>query len=69
MNHMSDTRAAALDSVSSISASTEETYSVSLSIDDLILKQQDAMQQLTMVSANLEEKAKDLETAIGIFKI
>lgn len=69
MNHISDTRADVLNAITNISAGTEETYSVSLAINDSIIDQKEAMEQLVIISADLNSKAKDLENAIGMFKI
>jgi methyl-accepting chemotaxis protein len=69
MKSMSDTRASALDSIANISASTEETFSVSQSIDGLISNQHEAMLKLADVSKKLEENASDLKDTIGIFRI
>lgn len=69
INHISNTRVDVLNALTNISASTEETYSVSLAINDSIIDQKEAMQQLIKISTKLNDKAKDLENAIGIFKV
>lgn len=66
---VSAARATTLDSISNISASTEETYSVSLSVDNILSDQNENVQQLKQLSAELQQKAKELESSIGIFKI
>lgn len=66
---VSATRAATLDSISNISASTEETYSVSLTVDNITKEQNNSAQQLKQLAEDLQQKAKDLEESIGIFKI
>lgn len=69
MKTMSETRASALDSIANISASTEETFSVAQSIDQLVSNQQEAMRKLSEVSRMLDENAADLKDNIGIFRI
>ena len=69
IDDMSATRATTLDSISNISASSEETYSVSLSVDDIMKEQETSVQQLKAVSVDLIARANDLENAIKQFKI
>lgn len=66
---VSSARAETLNAISNISASTEETYSVSVTVDDIITQQNDNVQELKQLSNELQEKAKELETSIGMFTI
>lgn len=69
MNNMATDRAKTLDSISNISASTEETYSVSITVDGIVKEQEGAVIELRKVSDELKGKAVELEKAIGVFKI
>jgi len=66
---VSATRAATLESISNISASTEETYSISLTVDNIINDQNKSAQQLKHLSDDLQQKASNLESSIRIFRI
>lgn len=69
MGNIAQSRATTLDSISNISASTEETYSVSVTVDTIVKEQTKSVEELRTVSTQLQEKAHQLEDAIGVFKI
>ena len=69
MNEMNAARVTTLDSIGNISASTEETYSLSSSVDVLMQSHEDASNELTRVSLELKEKSNELDEVIKRFKI
>lgn len=69
MTDMTAARVTTLDSISNISASTEQTYSLSSSVDELMLSHEAAGNELTRVSLELKEKSTELDEAIKKFKI
>lgn len=66
--NVSGARAATLDSVSTISASTEETYSASLNVDSVMQEQNSLVNKLKQLSSVLQEKSNELEQFLGTFK-
>ena len=69
MNDMESARVTALDSISNISASTEETYALSSTVGELVQNQETASKGLEEMSAELKEKAVVLNEAIQRFTI
>lgn len=69
MEEMSSARVATLDSISNISASTEENYSLSVTIGDLLHGHEDASRTLEQISGELQEKSDGLKEAIDRFQV
>ncbi len=69
MKDMSDTRAVTIDSISNISASTEETFSLTSLVNQVIESHDVSSGELEDVSRELQEKALALKEAVGKFKI
>lgn len=69
MESMSDSRKTALDSISNISAGTEETYSLSVTVGELISRHHEASGRLEKVSGELLEKSQSLKEAIEKFQV
>jgi len=69
MATMSSARTTTLDSISSISAGTEETYSLASTVGDVILQHNEVSKKLGNVSSELLMKASVLKEAIERFRI
>ncbi len=69
MKDMSGTRAVTIDSISNISASTEETFSLTSLVNQVIESHDVSSGELEEVSRELQEKALALKEAVGKFKI
>ena len=69
MKEMASARITTLDSISNISASTEENYSLSVTIGDLLRGHEDASKALEDISRELREKSDELKKAISRFRI
>ncbi len=69
MNDMASARITTLDSISNISASTEENYSLSTTVVDLLEDHEKAAQNLEQISGDLHTKSDELKKAIDQFKI
>lgn len=69
MNEMTSARVTALDSISNISASTEETYSLTCSVGELMERHDSEAQTLSTISGELKNKTDELNEAINLFKL
>ena len=69
MKDMSATRAVTIDSISNISASTEEAFSLTSLVTQVIERHDESSSQLEEVSRELQEKATALTEAVEKFKI
>lgn len=69
MDAMSSARTTTLDSISSISAGTEETFSLSSTVCDVILQHDEASKKLENVSSELLAKSSELKAAIDRFQV
>lgn len=69
MEDMSAARITTLDSISNISASTEETYSLSVTVGDLVRQHGETSKGLDKVSEDLQDKAAELNEAVHQFVI
>lgn len=69
MEEMSGARTTALDAISNISANTEETYSLTTTVNEYINRHNDAAMRLNQVSEELLHKAESLKEVIGKFSL
>ena len=69
MKDMSATRSVTIDSISNISASTEEAFSLTSLVSQVIERHDESSSQLEEVSRELQEKATALTEAVEKFKI
>ncbi|WP_313130640.1 methyl-accepting chemotaxis protein [Anaerocolumna sp.] len=69
MKNMDSAREGTLSAVESISAISEETLAASVSVDDTVNVQSDAVKALDEAAKTLNENAKDLNEAINSFRI
>ena len=69
MKDMSATRAVTIDSISNISASTEEAFSLTSLVTRVIERHDESSSQLEEVSRDLQDKAAALTEAVEKFKI
>lgn len=69
MDEMSGARVTALDAISNISASTEETYSLSSAVGELLGRHDEASKTLVTISEELKVNAYELKEAINRFKL
>lgn len=69
MRDMSGNRATTIDSISNISASTEETFSLTSLVSEVIESHDESSSELASVSRELRNKANALNEAVHRFKI
>lgn len=69
MGHMEEARTTTLESITNISASTEETTSVSVSVESVMNKQEESAKLLLQISDDMISRAEELERVVKIFKI
>ena len=69
MANMTTARVTTLDSITSISASTEENYSLSDTIGTLLNGHEKASQKLEDISKQLQDKSESLQQAIEKFRV
>ncbi len=69
MGYMEEARSATLESITNISASTEETTSVSESVESVMKNQEESVGLLLQISDDMIHRAEELERVVNIFKI
>lgn len=69
MRHMEEARNATLDSITNISASTQETSSVAENVANVMKKQQDSVELLLTIAEDMMKRANELDRAVKIFII